>query len=183
MFAGKWDDPSMPLSASKEPVSSKHGEEVATGSIIAETSTVQGSACPTVQAQGDRFLNIESRLKVRSSFLPPAPYDSSWWKPRQANKSGKKVSRRKRRTPGNASVSPCFKGGELITDSSQGILFYQSNYNDSNSILTSYPFAEGRRIREGAKPDYSTSKGLSWIAHFQIDGIWASHLSWKGEFN
>lgn len=91
----------------------------------------------------------------------------------------RRVSSRKGRTPGNVSVSPCFKGGELITDSSLGILFYQSNYNDSNSILTAYPFAERRRIREGAKPYYSTSKGLSWIAHFQIDGIGASHLSWK----
>lgn len=63
MFAGKWDDPSMPLSASKEPVSSKHGEEVATGSIIAETSTVQGSACPTVQAQGRSILEYRKQTQ------------------------------------------------------------------------------------------------------------------------
>jgi len=31
-------------------MSSKHGEEVTTGSIIAETSIVQGSPCLTVQA-------------------------------------------------------------------------------------------------------------------------------------
>ena len=53
----------MPLSASKEPVSSKHGEEVATGSIIAETSTVQGSASPTVQAQGRSILEYRKQTQ------------------------------------------------------------------------------------------------------------------------
>lgn len=41
--------PSMPLSSLKETLQSKH-KEVATRSIIAETSSVEGSACPTVQA-------------------------------------------------------------------------------------------------------------------------------------
>ena len=44
-------------------MSSKHGEEVVTGSIIAETSTVQGSACPIVQAQGRLSQVMESEKK------------------------------------------------------------------------------------------------------------------------
>lgn len=45
-------------------MSSKHGEEVATRSI-AETSTVQDSACPTVQAQGRLSQVMKSEKNTR----------------------------------------------------------------------------------------------------------------------
>ncbi|KAL5096652.1 hypothetical protein RYX36_000979 [Vicia faba] len=60
----------MPLSASKEPVSSKLGEEVATGSIIAETSIVQVVRRPRkwlkpslhrLEAQGGIFVLWKSK--------------------------------------------------------------------------------------------------------------------------
>ena len=58
----------MPLFAQKEPVSSKHGEEVATGSTVAESSTVQGSACPTVQALYIFYNMLNTTHAIRTKF-------------------------------------------------------------------------------------------------------------------